>query len=169
MVKPGRLCYVLPPCENRVGKFFGAGRFLPSTHHLIGCGGECPYLTRIRGNINCCSKSIMSETERKCWIGPVQLCLSLLNFEELSFFVFTSLCWGTFMVETMVRCSRPVSHTGTQVSRSTHSTFLFVMNIQSSQSTSEKVKLLWFWRYEKKVLQLFIHVDKCLMLVLLQY
>lgn len=66
MVKPGGLCYVLPPCENRVGKFFGAGRFLPSTHHLIGCGGECPYLTRIRGNINCCSKSIMSETERKC-------------------------------------------------------------------------------------------------------
>lgn len=51
MVKPGRLCYVLPPCENRVGKFFGAGGFLPSTHHLIGCGGECPYLTRIRGNM----------------------------------------------------------------------------------------------------------------------
>lgn len=66
MVKFGRLCYVFFLCENRVGKFFGAGRFLFLIYYFIGCGGECSYFIRIRGNINRCSKSIMLEIERKC-------------------------------------------------------------------------------------------------------
>lgn len=117
MAEPRRLCYVFPPCEDRVGKFSGAGHFLPSTHHIIGCCWECPYITRIWGNIG--APNIMSGTERKCCIGPVQI-LIFKSWVSLSLLLFVG---GPVWL-------RPWSHSETQTdsgSKLFSSSWIFIL------------------------------------------